>query len=129
MRPDRDRDWVARTEALTKQETVRRKPELLGIKRAALSAESVTGDPHWDLFLSIVNERIKDLQGQLNVAMESLKTSDEFTTSELINQKLAVRLAGKQIEALEWVVKLPAQLMEQGDQSKQLLESIDETSD
>ena len=126
MRPDRDRDWSTRTPRGGSH--VPRKPELQAIKRAALAAAQVTGDEHWDLLLSVVQERIEKLKGLKASAADSLESSDDFTTEGLINQKLAVRLYGKEIEALEWVINLPKSIMEQGDTAKELLGSVDETA-
>lgn len=126
-RPDRDRDWGARIAGLS-QETVRA-PRLEEIKRAALSAAQVTGDEHWDFFLSIVQEKMEDLRGQVETTVKDLTNSDIFTAENLINQKLAVRLLGRELEALEWVTSLPKTLMEQGDQAKQLIGNADKKPD
>jgi hypothetical protein len=126
-RPDRDLDWNTRPlRGAAERQT---KARLYEVRRAGLSAEEVTGSEHWDFFLSVVKEAIEKKQGQLEGALENLKTSDDFTTSEVINQKLGVRLLGREIEALKWVIELPKQLMEQGDQATELLGSIDESSD
>ena len=95
-------------------------------QRAGLSATQVTGDEHWDHFLSIVKAKIEKLEEEVAVAVELLKTSDEFSTEALINQKLAVRLLGREIQALNWVIELPKTIMEQGDKASELLGSIDE---
>ena len=89
----------------------------------------VTGDEHWDLFLSIINDTVLGKIGERDVALEELKTSDDFTTEALINQKLAVRLLGREIEALEWVMALPKEIQEKGDQASKLLGTVTETSD
>jgi hypothetical protein len=105
-----------------------RSNELQAAKRSALSAAQITGDKHWDLFLSVVNERLEGLQKEVDVAVELLKTSDDFSPDDLINQKLAVRLIGREIQALTWVIELPKQLLEQGELAKQLLGSINEST-
>ncbi len=127
MRPDRDGQWKDHVEGREKDITKRRIPELQGIKRSALAAESVTGDKYWDDLLSIVQARIDLLQVQLDAAIDPLKNSDVFDVEGIISQKLAVRLVGKEIETLQWLINLPKDLMEQGDHSRQLLESIDKT--
>ena len=129
MRPDRDRDGTPRLASQT-QQSLRRTPKNRPIiKRAGLSAAQVTGDEHWDFFLSVVNQKIKEKQAAMDEAAEALKTSDIFDPEELIHQKLAVRLLGREVEALRWVTELPRILQEQGDQADELLGTIEESSD
>ena len=129
VRPDRDQDWQPRLASLAQTSTREHKPELQALQRAALAASQVTGDEDWDLLLSIINKRIEDLQKQKESYVDRLLNSDNFTTEDLIDEKLAVRLLGREIEALTWVIELPKDIMEKGDYSKQLLESIDKSSD
>jgi hypothetical protein len=102
--------------------------ELEGQKRSALLITQVTGDKYWDHFLSFVNERLQGLEKEMTVAFDLLKTSDNFLTEDLINQKLAVRLIGREIQALKWVMELPQAILEKGEHAKQLLGTIDKTS-
>lgn len=128
-RPDRDKDWGTRVASLAQKKVKDRRSELQGLKRAALSATQITGDEHWDFFLSVVNERMESSQKAVAVVSEALKNSDDFSPETLINQKLAVRLLGREIEVLQWVTELPKELMEQGDSADQLLGIVDESSD
>jgi hypothetical protein len=114
---------------LSQSETKVRKPELQAIRRAALHAGAITGDAHWDFFLSVIKEKIETKQAEVKAASEKLLYSDVFTTEDLINEKLTVRLIGREIEALQWVIELPQQLQEQGDRATELLGTIDESSD
>lgn len=122
---DRDRDWSKHTADEFRKGRIR---SLQAAKRAAISANFVTGDEHWDHFLSVVTARLEQVKQELETASEQLKTSDNFTPDSLILQKLAVRLAHREIQALEWVMGLPKALMEQGDLAKQLLENIEQST-
>jgi len=126
---DRDRDWEGRVTPLSKERVRRVAPDLHAIQRAALEAAEVTGDEHWDFFVSVIKAKVEDLMGQLEVTEEALKNSDDFTTSVLINQKLAVRIFGSQIETLNWVLELPKALLEKGDRATELLKTIEESAD
>jgi formate dehydrogenase maturation protein FdhE len=112
-----------------KKEVKQRRSELGAMQREALAAEYVTGDEHWDLLLSIMMAKIKNLQGKIDEATEALKTSDEFSPEVLINQKLGVRLYGARVDELEWLISLPQILKEQGDRANELLGTIDESDD
>jgi hypothetical protein len=129
MRPDRDQDWVPRLHSLAQSETKERRPELQAIRRAALHASEITGDEHWDFFLSMIKEKIEAKQAEVESASDRLINSDIFTTEDLINAKLTVRLLGREIEVLQWVIELPVQLQEQGDKASELLGTIDKSSD
>ncbi len=128
-RPDRDVEWKDHVDSKTEASTRAREPELRALKRAGVSSENVTGDEHWDMFLSILQEKLEALTGTRDQAAELLLNSDVFDTAQLISQKLGVRLYGTQIEILEWVMGLPKHLMEQGDQSSKRLGTIDKKSD
>jgi hypothetical protein len=107
-------------------ERVRRlAPSLRAQEHAALSASQITGDEHWDHFLEVVQARIKVCIAERDKAVEALKNSDDFSPEILVNQKLAARLFGKEVKALEWVIELPKIIMEQGEQARKLLENID----
>ena len=122
-------DWEKVVAERKKEKVKAQKGELGAMQREALAAEYVTGDEHWDLLLTIVMAKIEKLQGQVKQAMNSLEFSNDFSPEVLINQKLAVRGAGREIEALQWVIGLPQTLKEQGDWAKELLGTIDESSD
>lgn len=122
---DRDRDWVKHSNEEARNQRMR---SLHAAKRAALAAVHVTGDEHWDHFLSVVTARLEQVRQELETASDQLRTSDNFTPDNLILQKLAVRLATREIQVLEWVLGLPKALMEQGDLAKQLLENIEQSA-
>jgi len=125
---DRDEDWVGR-EKTGKADSVRRSiPDLRAKHHAALSIAEVTGDEHWDRFLQIVQGRIEEVTQMRDEARNRLETSDDFSAESLINQKLAVRLYGRDIEALQWVIGLPKDILEDGDRAKELLGTIDEST-
>ena len=127
MRPDRDVEWKSRVERKASAVPLQRRNEILAVRRAALSASQVVGDEHWDMLLSIVNERIQSLRTKVDSAIESMKSSDSFDPETLINQKLGVRLWGREIEVLEWVMELPKRLIEQGEHFRELIEKTEQT--
>jgi hypothetical protein len=122
------KEWLDRQRESADTKIKERSGQLQAAKRSALSAAQVTGDEHWDHFLSIVNERLESKRNEVSLALDLLKNSDNFSPEDLINQKLAVRLIGREVDALQWVSELPQALLEQGDRAKKVLESIDETA-
>jgi hypothetical protein len=124
---DLDRDWTPRV-ASRKKARVDRTPDIQAIQRAAVEASLVTGDDHWDFFLSTLQAKLDGFIAQRDIARALLENSDNFSTADLINEKLAVRLYGIQIDLLKWVMELPNELMEQGEQAKQPIGTVDETA-
>ena len=125
---DRDEDWTPAVEEKEKERVRRQAPDLRAQGRAALSVSQVTGDKHWDQFLQVVQAKIEERTVERDRASEALNKSDDFSTEILINQKLAVRLFGREIEALEWVIGLPKIIMEKGERAKELLGKLNETT-
>jgi hypothetical protein len=113
---------------LEKERVRDNRSNLQAVQRSALAADQITGDEHWDHFLSILNARIEKLALEVEAAVESLKNSDNFNAENLIAQKLVVRLLGREIQALDWVIELPKVIMEQGADAKKLLGTIDEST-
>jgi hypothetical protein len=125
---DRDSDWEDHLKQIGKDWRRRDASNLGAIERAALAASQVTGDEYWDLFLSVINERLESRRKSLEDFRNKLEISNDFSTEALINQKLSIRQLGCEIEALEWVTGLPKELMEKGERAKELLEINDETT-
>lgn len=125
---DRDRDWKGRSGEVADARRAQRITELRRAQRAALAAQHVTGDESWDHFLSLLQERLNTAKERMGLVVEKLQNSNDFTTEALINQKLAVRLLGVEIEVVEWVMGLPRELVEQGDRASQLIEQSGESA-
>jgi len=125
---DRDQDWEPHRSALSKSRLRLAKPDLQALHRAGLSANEVTGDEHWDFLLSILKGKLEDVEKERAAAREKLEDSENFDPGELVRQKLVVRLSGREIDVLNWVIGLPKELMEKGDRAKELLGTIDESA-
>ncbi len=95
-------------------------------QRAALSAQQVVGDQHWDMMLSIMQARLDLLTERREEAGKELQESESFDPEVLIKNKIEVRLLSREIEALEWVMRLPQEVIDQGVEASKLLESIGE---
>lgn len=125
---DRDEDWASHLQEKGRERAHREVSNIREINRAALAAAHVTGDKHWDMFLEMVNDRLVKKRESLEDFRNKMEESNDFSTEGLINQKLAVRQLGCEIEALEWVIGLPKSIMEQSDKAKKLLGTVDETA-
>ncbi len=126
---DRDSDWQDSVDKRVARSVRSQVPDLQAAKRAALAATQVTGDESWDLFLSIVKSRIEEREVQLQAALDSLQNSDDFSPDSVVGQKLSIRLVSRELMVLNWIIELPQILLENGDRAKQLLGTIEESSD
>ena len=125
---DRDADWAPHLKENAAERVHREASNVGSINRAALAAAHVTGDEHWDRFLEMVNDRLVKKRVSLEGCRKQLEESNDFSPEVLINQKLMVRQLGCEIEALEWVIGLPKEIMEQSERAKELLGTVDETA-
>ena len=118
-------DYDALEAKRREREAGERRPETGALHRAALSVRQVTGDEHWDEFLSILNSRLEDARNAVSGAENALRHSNDFDTDTLINQKLTVRLLGREAEVLEWVIGLPKEILDKGADASKLLASTE----
>jgi len=96
------------------------------IERAALDAVAVTSDPHWDLYLSYLQNAIEETKGQKARLMEKLGDSRVVESAEIMHLKLHIAECTGMLNA--WIVArdLPKELMENGDKARSLLEKVEE---
>ena len=91
-------------------------------ERGLVAAENLTGDPHWDSFLQI-------LQGQLDAMKELLAATLEKLTSwqstpereRLCAEALVLRT---QIDLMEKIVQIPKVLREDGERAREFLRLV-----
>ena len=93
------------------------------LERAALEARAVTGDPHWDYYLSVLQGAIEQTETHIAQFREQL-CGDVVNHDQIMTLKLA--LAECQGRLAAWTVArdTPKELMESGDKATDLLAEI-----
>ena len=96
------------------------------LERAALEARAVTGDPHWDYYLSCLQGAIEQTEKQIAHLRENLGRGDVVNHDQIMTLKLALAECRGRLAA--WIVArdTPKELMESGDKATDLLAKIAE---
>lgn len=92
--------------------------------QAAVKAELLTGDPHWDTFLTYLQGAIETAQEHLTVWQQRLADPDVVDDVEMRRIKIELIRCRERILAWEAVKSLPRDLMTLGEEAKGLLERI-----
>ncbi len=94
------------------------------LQRAALEARAVTGDPHWDYYLSCLQGAIEQTEKQIAHLRENLCDGSVVNHDQLLTLKLALAECRGRLTA--WIVArdTPKELMESGDKATDLLAKI-----
>lgn len=99
------------------------RPELRRIVQASVAAEHLTGTPEWEYFLSLVQGMIEEQVGIRNAA-DALFGEDRFRAAEeILEVRHSRAMAQARIDALESVLLIPKQAIEEGQKAKKVLEA------
>jgi hypothetical protein len=82
------------------------------LRQAALSAANLTGDPHWDRFLSYFQSAVETTEGQRARLVEILTNSKVVEQNQIMETKIAIAECTARIEAWNAMMAFPNQIME-----------------
>jgi hypothetical protein len=99
------------------------------IVQAALAAEHVTNDPHWDRMLSFMQAALEDARKAAAGLQEALLDPRLVNQEAIMRAKIDISVASERIRTLEAVIALPADLKKAGAQAKLKLEALNAGSD
>ena len=88
--------------------------------RAAVGAEHLTGRPEWDQFLSYVTRQRDLVLAGRNAVAEQLVTPMVVGVEEVARLRGQAALLSGVLNALEWVLGLPKDIIANGVQAKEL---------
>lgn len=91
------------------------------LRRSEVAAQNVTGDEHWDHFLSILTARLEDRKKDLSALLDRIAKTDDYTQDALLREKIIARRLATEIETLESVLRLPSEMILHGKQAEELL--------
>jgi len=81
------------------------------LRQAAVSAQQLTGDPHWDKFLSYIQSELDGISGQLKIATEALNDRITVNHEELILLKMSILEYRTAKQVLENVMNYPKKII------------------
>ncbi len=114
-------DWDDHVELRRKQTTRINQKEIRRVALGTVPAKQLTGDPHWDTFLSVVQSKIVDVTSEIesrkSVLVDGLDTNHE----SLLEQKMILWKLRSRLDTLEEIVGIPKDLLAQGEKAQELL--------
>ncbi len=105
-----------------KSEKPARPPDLRLMVQAEVEAGLLMADKHWSLYQSYLQKGINDLSGFAESAMAELKEPACSSVERIMWLKSAIHGFEQQAEALRWALRLPLDIVENGERAKNLIE-------
>ena len=90
------------------------------VLQAAVQADNLTGDQHWDYYLQCLQGKVEEFQAAERHNLERLADSRVIDHSALLTVKMALADIRATIRALEWAIELPQSIKETGKAAKAL---------
>ena len=97
------------------------------LAQASVHAGSLTGDEHWDLFLSYVQFMRDAYETEKQQAVSHLMNPTIVDRDEIIRLKVAIARYSEAVAVLGAVIGIPKLLKNAGDQAAEILEKMKET--
>ena len=114
-------EHMQRVEKTKNDSLASHRPQLEMLRQASVSAESLTGNPHWDIFLQYLAAAIEDTEGQKKGFSDALADPSVVDTNDIMKAKLSLAECNGRIDAWKFVLSLPKDIIGMGTQAKELL--------
>lgn len=95
------------------------------MRQAAVKAELLTGDTHWDTFLSYLEAAKEAWEGECQTAIGMLKDPGVVDADEIMRLKIRVAQLEFGIGTIAGIISLPHDIKEQGEKAENLLTRLD----
>jgi hypothetical protein len=95
--------------------------QLRQVAQAVPAMESLTGDKHWDQFVSVLQARLEQTSNELAELQETAMLNESCNGESLVWYKMRFRILRARIDTLHEVIALPKILLEEGEQAAALL--------
>lgn len=111
-------------ERLDKKKMNGQKGQLEYLVQAEVKMELLTGNPHWDVFLSYIQSTLEGLNFRLTQAREALCSTATVSPDLITQLKLEIAEVGGMIKSMEAVLSLPKGIMEEGEKARERLDAL-----
>ena len=98
---------------------------LKSLEQAAVAAQHVTGDVHWDRYLSMATASVEHIGKNIESLRELLADPKVVDQSHIIKIKLELAHFDGMKEMADGLLRLPADIMKLGEKAKLQLAGID----
>jgi hypothetical protein len=96
--------------------------QLRGLRQAEVSADRLTGDPDWDVYLSYLHAAIEATARQKSSLEERLHSPDLVDHVEMLKIKIALSECTARIDAWTAALNLPSDIKKNGRNAKNLID-------
>ena len=114
-------DYQELLEKKAKDKLNGQRPQLEYLKQAQVKMELLTGDPHWDTFLSYLQNALEGLRLVEERFEKELIAPDLVDHGDIMKVKHGLVQVSAQINLLEGILALPKDIIESGEKAKALL--------
>lgn len=102
---------------------------LQALVQAEIKSEHVTGDPHWDTFLSYIQAAIEKHEGEIEQLKTMLESPHMVAPDDIMRLKIAIISCRAQLSAWNAVIGLPKDIKEHGEKARALLDVMEDTTE
>jgi hypothetical protein len=95
--------------------------ELRAMRQAEPVAGALTGDPHWDLFVSYIQAALEETGRQIDEWIKVLRDPAVVSHDELMRAKVCLAECTGRVDAWSSVLRLPHDIKAQGEQAAEIL--------
>lgn len=103
-----------------------RVPDLRIAQQGAVEAQRLTGDPHWDVYLQVLQGRVDTVRKVLESHELRLADPDIVEYADIIATKAQVARSKAEIAALEFAMQVPVDLIKNGTDAAAALKAHEE---
>lgn len=108
-----------------KREINGRRQSLEVMQQAAVKADLLTGDVHWDTFLSYLEAGKEAFQTELDALIGTLTSPQMVNADEIMKVKARISQLQFGIGVVIGIISLPSDIKKQGDDAENLLSKLD----
>ena len=109
---------------LAKEKMNGQRGKLEYLVQAEVKMGLLTGNPHWDVFLSYIQSTLDGLNARLGLAKDSLCSSSTVNPDLITALKLEIAEVSGMVKSMEAVLSLPKGIMEEGEKAREILSDL-----
>lgn len=111
-------------ERLAKESLNGQRGQMEYLVQAEVKMELLTGNPHWDIFLSYIQFTLDGLNSRLSQARDALCSPATVNPDLITSLKLEIAEVGGMVKSMEAVLSLPKGIMEEGEKARERLNGL-----
>ncbi len=118
-------DWDRMVKEKRKERINGQRGQLEQFQQAAVSANQLTGDPAWDIYLQHLQQAILEYEAMAEMHEVQLTLPETVNHDQIVRLKIKLAEAKGHAAGLSFALDLPKRIKEMGDKASEMLESAD----